>query len=302
MELTILGTSSSQPTPDRFCTSQILHYKQDLFMIDCGEGAQIQLTRFQIKRNKIKVIFISHLHGDHFYGLPGVLTSFMHYDRTDPLLVIGPIGIKKYIEYALQSSNAFLQFELQIKELENTTSEIVYKSDELTVTSVPLIHNVYCNGYLFEYTPQTRKIKANLIEKYALDYEAIKLLKQNQPVTTKDGNVIDPDEICFPFQSKKSYAFLSDTGFAPSIIPIIQNASVIYHETTYLKDLTEEAINRKHSTTHQAATIAKSANVGQLITGHYSSRYKDISLFKSECKEIFENTILGIDGLHIAIN
>lgn len=295
-EVTLLGTSSSQPSHGRFPTSQIVKYDESLYMIDCGEGTQIQLLNFKVKRNRIKVIFVSHLHGDHIFGLPGLVTSFMHYSRVDPLLIIGPFGIKAFIETCLETSASGLQYELIIREVDATIAQHLYSDDLIDVTSIPLKHRIPTMGFSIKENLVKFKINPKKIEEYGLKYHMIKMLKSGENVTLENGYVITPEEACFPKHQARRYVYLSDTVYDETLIPQIENAELIYHETTYLNDMEAAALDRMHSTSGQAATIAKKANVAELIIGHYSSRYKDVRVFEKECRAIFPNTKLGIEG------
>lgn len=295
-ELTLLGTSSSQPAFGRFPTSQILRYHNDLYMIDCGEGCQIQLSQYKIKRNLIGVIFISHLHGDHIFGLPGVITSFLHYSRTAPLHIIGPFGIKKFVDTCIQLSGSQLNYTLIVTEFDATLSQTLYEDRNLCVKSLPLQHRLPTMGYIFEEKPQFRKLRPEKIELFRLSHQEIKTLKADQPVTREDGSILQPDEFNYPKSRPRRYAYLSDTIYDPSLVDAIKDVNVVYHETTYLSDMEKEAQNRMHATSWQAASIAAAANAGMLITGHYSSRYKDLSAFETECRTLFENTQLGLEG------
>lgn len=295
-EVTLLGTSSSQPSHGRFPTSQLVRYDESLYMIDCGEGTQIQLLNLKVKRNRIKVIFISHLHGDHIFGLPGLVTSFMHFSRKEPLTIIGPIGLKNFLETCIQASASVIGFELTIKEVDANVSQLIYTDNLMDVFSVPLKHRIPTMGFCFKENLLKFKINPLKIEQYNIKYQMIKQLKSGLDVVLDDGYVLTPQEACFPKLKARSYFFLSDTVYDETLIPIIEHAELIYHETTYLKDMNAEALERKHSTTEQAAWIAKKANVGEMIIGHYSSRYKDLKFFELECKAIFPNTKLGIEG------
>lgn len=295
-ELTLLGTSSSQPAFDRFPTSQVLRYNNDLYLIDCGEGTQIQLSRYKIKRNAIKAIFISHLHGDHIFGLPGVITSFLHYSRKSPLLIVGPVGIKAFVESCLGLSQAQLNFDLHIQEFDAGEPNLVFEDHNLTVTSLPLQHRLPTMGYLFTEKEQERKLDIKKLPIYRLTVEEMKSLKKDMPVHRYPDLQITPDEVCLPQPKLRTYAFLSDTVFLPSIVPSIAGVDVLYHETTYLNNMEKEAVLRQHATAGQAAEIARSAGVGMLITGHYSSRYKSLDDFLVECKAVFLNTRLGVEG------
>lgn len=295
-ELTLLGTSSSQPAFGRFPTSQILRYHNDLYMIDCGEGTQIQLAQYKVKRNQIGVIFISHLHGDHIFGLPGVITSFLHYSRTAPLSIIGPTGIKKYVDTCLELSGSHLSFALEIVEMDATVKQVIYEDQHLKVNSLPLKHRLPTMGFVFEEKPRERKLRPDKIEEYQLSHLEMKRLKADLPVVRENGLTLLPDEVNYPKSSPRRYAFLSDTIYDPSLVDAIKQVNVVYHETTYLCDMEKEAILRMHATTYQAATIARDAQAGMLITGHYSSRYKNVEPFEEECRTLFENTQLGLEG------
>jgi ribonuclease Z len=296
-ELTILGTSSSQPAFGRFPTCQILQCGNNLYMIDCGEGSQIQLSKYSIKRAKIKVIFISHMHGDHVYGLPGVITSFMHYNRKDELIIVGPNGIKLFVDSCLAASQAHLGFPLTIQEFDTTSSQTLYSDTAVNVSSIPLYHGIPTMGFLFTEIVNYRRLNKAFISSLQLSHDEMKDLKKGIDVHRPDGKIVRSEDACLPINLPMKYAFLSDTSYNESVVPIIQNATVIYHETTYLQDMESEASARFHSTTLQAATIAKKANVGKLICGHYSSRYKSIDAFEQECRSIFTESYLGYEGL-----
>jgi ribonuclease Z len=300
-ELTILGTSSSQPAYGRFPSCQILQCGNNLYMIDCGEGSQMQMSRYHIKRSKIKAVFISHLHGDHIYGLPGVITSFMHYNRQDKLILIGPKGLGYYIEACLVSSKAKLEFEVEIKEYDAAYSQEVYRDSKISVVSVPLKHNIPTMGYLFKEEVNYLRLNKNFIASLDLTHEDMKALKNGKDIVYRDGQIIRSADACLSKNEGVSYAYISDSAYDESIVPLIENVDVIYHETTYLKDMEEEASVRMHSTSVQAAAIAKKANSSTLICGHYSSRYKCIDQFEAECKSVFEASILGKEGLCLKI-
>lgn len=300
-ELTILGTSSSQPAFGRFPSCHILQCGNNLYMIDCGEGSQMQLSKYNVKRSKIKTIFITHMHGDHIYGLPGVVTSFMHFNRQEALTIVGPYGLKHYIEVSLQASKAMLGFDLIIHEHDASIHQTVYSDEKIRAQSIPLTHNVPTMGFLFNEQVNYLRLDKNFIQNLELSFDDMKALKNGYDIVYKDGKTIKSSEACLPKNKGVSYAYLSDTAYNEDIIPLIAEVDVIYHETTYLNDMNREATARMHSTSIQAATIAKMANVGTLICGHYSSRYKSIDQFEEECKSIFPNTILGKEGLCLKI-
>ncbi|MFM2395269.1 MAG: hypothetical protein RLZZ546_3252 [Bacteroidota bacterium] len=296
-DVTILGTSSSQPAFGRWLSSHIVKYGVELFMIDCGEGTQMQLSKYKIKRNQISAIFITHLHGDHIYGLPGVITSFLHYNRQEPLFIYGPKGIESYIKNFLETSDCHLSYSLIIQEIDTTKHSLVYEyKNYLKVYTVPLNHRIATTGYVFREFIHNYKINPDKVKEYNLTIEEIKTLKSGQNVERLDGLILNFEDFCFPKNSSRSYAYLSDTCFHEEVIPLIEKVSLLYHETTYLKDMNKEAISRYHSTTEHASEIAKRAQVKKMIIGHYSSRYKFLEDFEAECRAVFPNTYLGIEG------
>jgi ribonuclease Z len=220
----------------------------------------------------------------------------MHYSRVEPLLIIGPIGIKSFIETCITTSESVIGFEIIIEEYDAKVSQIVYSDNLIDVTAIPLNHRIPTMGFSIKENLTKYKINPEQIEKHQLKYHSIKQLKEGKNITLENGNILTPEEACFPKKKARRYVYLSDTVYDENLIPYIENAELIYHETTYLKDMNDAAIERMHSTTEHAALIAKKANVGRLIIGHYSSRYKDIKLFEHECQAIFPNTLLGIEG------
>jgi ribonuclease Z len=300
-ELILLGTSSSQPVNGRNLTSQLVHYGQSSFLIDCGEGTQMQLSKFKVKRNKIKVILISHLHGDHIFGLPGLLTSFMHYSRKEKLLLIGPFGIAKYVNTSLELSQSYLDFELEIQEYDPAHSQIIFEDDAIFIRSLPLQHRIPTMGFLIKEKLLEPKLDKAKILFYNLSNEEIKSLVQGLKINTEKGelslsNIVHADQ-----NLAASYAFVSDTKYTEALLPYVMHTTVIYHETTYLHELASVAAERYHSTSVEAAKFATGASAKMLITGHYSSRYKDLDPFYIECTAYFDNTAIGIDGMRVDI-
>jgi ribonuclease Z len=295
MVLKILGTSSSQPTLDRNPSCQVLNINNNLFMIDAGEGAQLSLTKFKIKRNQIEVIFISHMHGDHVFGLPGIITSFMHFSRINPLTIIGPFGLKLFIETFLKVSLSSINFEMNIQEIDANVSNVVWQNKHITVTNFPLDHRIPTCGYHFKEREKPRNIIPEKIKEYSLSNEEIRMLKNGDSVN-KESKLLTSDDVCLAPLPLKSYAYISDTAYNPIILPVIQNCDLIYHEATYLEDMQELATDRKHSTTADAAKIALASNAKKLIIGHYSSRYKDVKIFENECQKYFKNSFAASDG------
>jgi ribonuclease Z len=267
-----------------------------VILIDCGEGTQMALRKNGVKFSRIKHIFISHLHGDHVYGLIGLISTFCLLGREKPLYVYGPAGIKVMIELQLRLGNNYMPFELRFRESVETTATLLMEDDLLTVTSIPLDHRVYTHGFLFEEKPGDRHLDIVACEENKIDKAYYRKIVKGADYITDDGKVIPNEELTFPGDAVKSYAFCSDTMYKEDIIPQIQGVSALYHESTFLKSHEHLCRKTKHSTAAQAATIASKAQVGMLILGHYSSRYKSHSMFTDEARPIFENSHCAEDG------
>ncbi|WP_394760158.1 ribonuclease Z [Flavobacterium sp.] len=296
MNLTILGCYAATPRTFTNPTSQVLEIRNRLFLIDCGEGTQVQLRKNKIKFSAINHIFISHLHGDHFYGLIGLISTFNLLNRNNDLTVYGPKGIQEVIKLQLKLSNSWPQYELHFVELTSTESEIIFEDEKVIVKTIPLKHRVYTNGFLFQEKIKERKLNVNAVQNYEIETCYFQNIKNGKDITLEDGRIISNSELTFDPEKPKSYAFCSDTIYNESILPIIRNVDVLYHETTFLESEAELAKKTMHSTAKEAARIALQANCKQLILGHYSTRYESIKLFKEEAQTIFENTLLGDDG------
>ncbi|MCK8142919.1 ribonuclease Z [Flavobacterium sp. I-SCBP12n] len=296
MKLTILGCYAATPRTFTNPTSQILEIKNRLFLIDCGEGTQVQLRRNKIKFSKINHIFISHLHGDHFFGLIGLISTFSLLNRTTDLHVHGPKGIKEIIMLQLRLSNSWTNYDLFFHELDSKESEIIFEDDKVTVKTIPLKHRVYTNGFLFEEKIGERKLNLDAVQNYEIDSCYYQKIKNGKDITLEDGKIIENEQLSFDPIPAKSYAFCSDTVYHEDVITIIKNADVLYHEATFLDSEENLASKTLHCTAKQAATIALKSNVKQLILGHYSTRYENIEMFKEEAITIFPEILLADDG------
>jgi ribonuclease Z len=295
--LTILGCHSATPRINAFPTSQYLEINNNHFLVDCGEGTQRQMRKYKVGFSKINHIFISHLHGDHFYGLVGLLSTYGILSREKELHIYGPKGIKEVTLLQLKVSKSHAQYQMHFHELTSKKSELIFEDDKVTVHTIPLTHRVYTNGYLFTEKEKPRKLNMLNISGYPEIGKADYLnIKAGRNYTLDSGEIIPNTELTIAPPKPLSFAFCSDTSYKPDIVPIIENVDLLYHEATFLADREDLAKKTKHSTTKQAAQIAKDANVKQLVIGHYSGRYKDISLFQNEAKEIFENTELAEPG------
>ena len=295
MKLTILGCYSATPRKFNNPTAQLLEIKGRLFLIDCGEGTQVALRKSKSKFARVKHIFISHLHGDHFYGLIGLISTFHLLGRDATLTIYGPTGIRQIIELQLKFSGTKLNFPLEFIELESRESIKIYEDEKLTVSTIPLDHRVYTNGFLFQEKEGERKLNVDAAEEYNIDKSYYRKLKLGYDVINNKGKLIENHLVTFPPEPPKSYAFCSDTKYSPKIIPLIKNVSVLYHESTFLETHKEYCEITKHATAKQAALIAQQAEVGQLILGHYSTRYESIELFKEEAQTVFKNTDIADD-------
>ena len=296
MEVTILGCYSATPRTFNNPTSQVLEINNHLFLIDCGEGTQVQLRRRKIKFARIKHIFISHLHGDHFFGLIGLISTFGLLDRKTELHIYGPKGIKEIILLQLKLSKSWTGFQLYFHELDKTTPELIYEDEKVTVETIPLEHRVYANGFFFKEKEGDRKLLINEVQNYEIDVAYYRSIKKGKDVILEDGSVIANEKLTLPPETPKSYAFCSDTVYKPEIAEQIQEVTGLYHESTFLEQHQHLCEKTKHSTAKEAAQIAKAAQAKQLVLGHYSTRYGNIEVFKEEAETVFDNVILAEDG------
>lgn len=297
IQLTILGCHSATPRVNAHPTAQYLEINNRHFLIDCGEGTQRQMRKYKVGFSKINHIFISHLHGDHFFGLIGLISTYGILNREKDLHIFGPKGIKKITEMQLKISGSHVKYNLIFHELTSTKSELIFEDDKIEVRTIPLHHRVYTNGYLFTEKPKALKLHIDNIKNYdeidTCDYHNIKAGKD---FTLSTGEIVPNSELTLPPTKPLSYAFCSDTKYKPNIVPIIKNVDLLYHEATFLKDREDLCERTKHSTAEQAATIARDAKAGKLIVGHYSSRYQNIEDFKTEAQTVFSNVELAETG------
>ena len=296
MRLTVLGCYAATPRTLTNPTSQVLEINNQVVLIDCGEGTQVELRRHKIKFSRINHIFISHLHGDHFFGLPGFISTMRLLGREKELHVYGPKGIKEAITLLLKLGDSWTNYPLLFHELTSKEQELIFEDDKISVTTIPLDHRVYTNGYLFREKLGKRKLNVTAAEKYGIDKAYYNNIKNGKNITLDNGTIVSNSELTFDPPEPKSYAFCSDTVYDESLAEKIKNVDVLYHESTFLETETDLAVKTKHATAKQAAMIAKKANVKTLVLGHYSTRYKSIALFKEEASTIFPNVVLADDG------
>ena len=303
IRLTILGCHSATPRVNAHPTSQYLEINNNHFLIDCGEGTQRQMRKYKVGFSKINHIFISHLHGDHFYGLVGLLSTYGILSREKDLHVYGPKGIKEVTLLQLKVSKSHAKYPIIFHELSSKESELIFEDEKVLVRTIPLNHRVYTNGYLFTEKEKPRKLNMLNISGYQeIDKADYLNIKAGKDIVLSTGEIISNSELTIDPPKAKSYAFCSDTSYKPNIIPIIENSDLLYHEATFLSDREDLARKTKHSTSLQAAQIAKDSNVKKLIIGHYSGRYKEISSFKKEAETVFKNVELAEPGKVFSVN
>lgn len=295
--LTILGCNSAVPAFDRFPTSQLLIYKNESILIDCGEGTQFQFSKFKIKRANLNYIFISHLHGDHYFGLVGLLNSLRLGGREAPLYIYGPPELEQIIKLQADFTREDWLYPVCFYPHSFGSSYKIAETKYLDVFTIPLEHRIPCNGFLFVEKPKLKKINAAALLKYNVPNTFIPQLREGKDFINDDGEKIANSVLTYEPDKPKKYAYCSDTVYNEEIIPIISGADLLYHEATYLSSEEDKAEKWNHSTAKQAAIIAKKANVDKLVLGHYSAKYFDLLPFKTEAQEIFENTDLAVDGI-----
>ena len=296
-KLTILGCHSATPRVNAHPSAQYLEINSRHFLIDCGEGTQRQMRLNKVGFSKVNTIFISHLHGDHFFGLIGLISTFGILNREKELHIHGPKGIKEVINIQLKHSKSYVKYKIIFHELNSTESELIFEDEKVKVYTIPLNHRVYTNGFLFKEKEKSRKINISAVKEFKeIDKCDYNNLKAGKDFKLDSGDVIKNSELTYNPEKPLSYAYCSDTSYKPTIIEIIDGVDLLYHESTFLTDKEDLAKKTGHSTSKQAATIAKKANVKKLVLGHYSSRYKNISLFKKEAQEVFENVSLAETG------
>lgn len=295
LALTILGNNSALPAFDRNPTAQVLQTLDESFLIDCGEGTQMQMSKYKIRRNRISHIFISHLHGDHYFGLAGLLTSMSLLNRTQELHIHAPALLEAIIDLQFKASDTHLNYTLHFHPLQE--EGLILDGKKMQVFCFNVLHRVECWGFLFRQKKNPRKIDAERARIYEVPSAFYEKLQQGEDYVNKKGTIVPNDEVTTAAPKPKSYAYCADTIYDETLVDKIKGVDLLYHETTYLKDLHERAASRFHSTTIQAADIAKKASVKKLLIGHFSSRYETLEEFLTETKEVFENTELALEGV-----
>ncbi len=280
----------------RHPSSQILKIHHHTFLIDCGEGTQFQLQKYKCKPFRINCIFISHLHGDHYFGLIGLLTTFQLLRRESKLIIIGPSQLEQIIQLQLAVADSILTYPLEFISTNPEVIEVIYENKDVIVSSFPLKHRIPCTGFLFKEKLSPRKIHPEIIKEYRFSPDGYEDLRKGLDAQDLSGKSHKNEALTIQGDSPRSYAYCTDTIFLPSIIPIIKGVNLLYHESTFMGDSLEKAQSTFHSTTIQAATIAKEAEVEELIIGHFSSKYSDLNPLLEECKSVFKSSNLAIEG------
>ena len=292
----ILGSNSAAPAHRRNQTSQLVNVEGRFYLIDCGEGTQLQLKRFRIRAQRINNIFISHLHGDHYLGLMGLLSTMHLLGRKKPLNLYGPRGLAEIITLQLKYSETVFNYDLNFKTVDTEVHGLVHEDDFIRVYSIPLDHRIPCSGFLFEEKKKKRRIiKEKIPDNFSV--RNIVRLKNGEDILDDDGEIAFANsEYTYPPKKSYRYAYCSDTKYNESILPYIKEVDMLYHESTFLDEHRDRADNTYHSTASQAATIASKAAVGRLLLGHFSIRYKELEPLRDEARTVFQNSDLAIEG------
>lgn len=295
LSVTILGNNSAVPAFDRHPTSQVVSQDGTSFLVDCGEGTQIQMIKYKIRRSRITHIFISHLHGDHYFGLIGLINTFSLLSHQQELHIFAPSPLQQIVEMQLKVADNTLSYPLHFHTL--TGAGVLVDNEKITISCFRTSHRIECYGFVFAEKEGRRKLLIDKVQQYDIPVSFYSSLQAGMDYVTPDGAVVQNAAVTAAPERGKKYAFCADTRYDESIIPHIYGADAIYHETTYLDNLREKARERFHSTTRQAATIAQKAAVGKLLIGHFSSKYSVLDLFAQEAREVFPNTELALEGV-----
>lgn len=300
-KINILGCGSALPTTRHLATSQVVDLRDKLYMIDCGEGTQVQMRNMRIRFNRLGHIFISHLHGDHCFGLPGLISTLGMLGRTGDLVIHGPKEVETYLRPVMDLFCRGLEFEVRFNAIDTTRHSLVMEDRSLSVYSIPLKHRIPTCGYLFAEKPKEAHIIREMTDFYQVPIRCMKDIKLGQDYVTPEGEIIPNSRLTRPSEPPKRYAYCSDTAYSPSIIPIIEGVDLLYHEATFAECDLPRARETFHSTARQAAEIARNAHVRRLVIGHYSARYDDLAALRQEAKAIFPGTILADEGMVLSL-
>ena len=300
-DLNILGCGSALPTTRHNASSQVINLRDKLYMIDCGEGTQLQMRKMKIKFSRLNHIFISHLHGDHSLGLPGLVSTLGMLGRMGDLFIYGPAEVGEYVQVIEKLFCQGSPFQMKIQAVDTNNHNLVMEDRSVSVYSLPMKHRVPCCGYLFVEKERSPHIIREMIDFYKIPISKIELIKQGADFVTEEGEVIPNKILTRPAEPAKRYAYCSDTAFFPKIVPYIEGVDLLYHEATFLEADSARAYETFHSTTKQAASIARDAQVKKLLIGHYSARYIDLLPLEKEARSIFHNTLLANEGMVLSL-
>ena len=295
-KITILGSNSAIPTIKRNPTAQLVNHNERFFLIDCAEGTQVQLRKYHIKIQRINHIFISHLHGDHYFGLIGMISSMHLLGRNKELHVYGLPELENIINMQLQASQTELVYPLLFHPFNPDVHDTIYEDDKLTVKTIPLNHHIPTCGFIFKEKKTKRKLKKDVINNLDIHVDEFVKIKNGADFTDNSGKVYENKELTYPPSPPRSYAFCSDTAYHEPVIPYIKDADLLYHEATFMNDKADVAAEKFHTTTIEAATIALKAHVKKLIIGHFSTRYETTDPMLQEARTVFKNTDVAVDG------
>jgi len=300
-KITILGSSGALPAFGRFPSCQLVEIQNRHFLVDCGEGAQMQMMKHNVSMHRISHIFISHLHGDHYLGLPGLVFTMHLLKRTNDLHIHAPKGLDEILTTQFRYSNSAPSFRIHFHQTNTTRREILMEDDALTVESIPLVHKLPCAGFLFREKEKPRRIDKDKLPS-GLKIMQIASLKRGADIISDDGEILyRNEELTLPPRKSRSYAYCSDTAFHPPIAEQIKNVDVLYHEATFMDDEKGKAQETKHSTVKEAAMMANLAHADRLLIGHFSARYRELDPVIEEAKSIFQKTELAIEGSSFTI-
>lgn len=300
-EVTILGSNSAQPTPKRFSSAHIVNFREKLFLLDCGEGTQIQLRRYKQKFSRLNHIFITHLHGDHVLGLPGLISTFNLMGRRNKLHIYAHQDLQRVLQPLLDYFMHKAMFAIEYHPYDPSKHELIYEDKSLEIYTIPLKHRTPTAGFLLKEKPNEYNIKKEMIEAYNLGIKDILKIKQGEDFTDEEGNIIPNARLAIPPKPQRSYAYITDTAYKPDICPLIENVSTLYHEATFADEETLRISKTLHSTASQAAQIAQQAKAKQLLIGHFSSRYKNVKVVEDAAKSTFPMTTAVEDGMTIEV-
>ncbi len=301
-EVGILGSSSATPIYQRHPTAQVINFHERFFLIDCGEGTLIQMNRYKIKFHRINHIFISHLHGDHYLGLLGLISTMHLQGRVSTLHIHGPHDLKEIIDIQLKYSETTLRYPVEFHSIDPKNPSVLYDDEDVTISSIILSHRIPCTGFLFTEKPRQRKLKKDKLAQFNIPVTFYNELKAGKDYIDEEGKTVPNSALTIDPRKPRSYAFCSDTIFDERLISIVKGVDLLYHEATFLSDKADRAKETFHSTAAQAATIAKEAGVRRLIIGHFSARYKNLYPLLEEAKSVFPETTLAIEGDRFSID